>query len=293
MQQAVTLSSTVNSDGVTLDAWFHLPDPVSLPATIQVADENGQTAAFTTEVASGAGPFSPLWTLSPPSSGFTVTDGDQLAVTFPGTAVLVGNSATTLAAVATGNLLDAAGTGDVTAYTTVRGTFPASVSFVTVSYVPLNGNIPAHIELWFHPQPQGVSENVFIELTSPSVEVYNDLTGAKLFPLAGESPTATANQNIWTIPVTGTMLKTLQTAPSYLRLVFSTAQTTVDFGVLRPIPLPVTPGGINTGLPILRPSVSLAEWVNSTGIRYVGWEGSTIVAFARIAATAAEGAVGD
>jgi hypothetical protein len=81
--------------------------------------------------------------------------------------------------------------------------------------------------------------------------------------------------------------------PAYLRLVFSTEQTTVDFGVLRPISLPVTPGGINTGLPILRPSVSLADWINSTGIRYVGWEGATIVAFARIAASAAEGAVGD
>ena len=292
VQEAVTLSSTVNSDGVpTLTAWFHLSEPVSLPATIQVADENGQTAAFTTEIASGAGagPFASLWTLLPPSSGFTVTDGDQLAATFPGATVLVGNNATPLVAVAAGSLLDAAGTGDVTAYTTVRGTPPASVPFVTVSYVPANGS-PAHIELWFHPQPQGVSENVFVELTSPSVEVYNDLSGAKLFPLAGESPTATANRNIWTIPVTPTMLKTLQSMPSYLRLIFSTAQTTVDFGILRG---PVIPGGINTGLPILRPSVSLAEWINSTGIRYAGWEGSTIVAFARIAATAAEGAVGD
>jgi hypothetical protein len=289
VQEAVTLSSMVNSDGVpTLTAWFHLSEPVSLPATIQVADENGQTAAFTTEVASGAGPFSPLWTLLPPSSGFTVSDGDQLAATFPGATVLVGNTATTLAAVAEARgLLDSAGTGDVTAYTTVRGTPPASVPFVTVSYVPANGSA-AHLELWFHPQPQGVSENVFVELTSPSVEIYNDLNGVKLFPLAGESPTAATSRNIWTIPG----LK-VPTFPAYLRLVFSTEQTTVDFGILRPIPLPVTPGGINTGLPILRPSVSLADWINSSGIRYVGWEGSTIVAFARIAATAAEGTVGD
>jgi hypothetical protein len=293
VQQAVTLSSTVNSDGVpTLTAWFHLPDPVSLPATIQVADENGQTAAFTTEVASGAGPFSPLWTLSPPSSGFAVTEGDQLAATFPGAAVLVGNSATTLAATVTaGGLLDADGSGDVTAYATVRGTFPAGASFVTVSFVPSNGS--SHIELWFHPQSQGVRENVFVSLTSPSVQVINDLTGAVLFPQAGESPAATANQNIWTIPMTATMQKALPTLPAYLRLVFSTEQTSVDFSLLPPIGPPGGGHGIVTGLPILRRSVPLADWINSTGIRYVGWEGSTIVAFARIAAAESEGAVGD
>jgi hypothetical protein len=291
VQQAVTLGSTVNSNGgPTLTAWFHLPAPVSLPATIQVTDQNGQTAAFTTEIASGAGPFSSLWTLAPPSSGFTVTDGDQLTATFPGPAVLVGDNATTLAAVAaTGTLLDVAGSGDLTAYTTVRGPVPASVSFVTVSFVPVNAN-SANIELWFHPQPQGVRENVFITLTSPSVEVINDLTGALLFPLAGQSPVATANHNIWTIPMSPTMLKTL---PAYYRLVFSTEHTMVNYVLLPPIGPPVFPGGINRGLPITGRSIPLADWINFTGIRYVGWEGSDIVAFARLAATAAEGTVGD
>ena len=50
VQEAVTLSSTVDSNGEpTLSAWFHLPEPVSLPPTIQVVDQNGQTGAFTTE----------------------------------------------------------------------------------------------------------------------------------------------------------------------------------------------------------------------------------------------------
>jgi len=296
VQEAVTLSSMVNSDGVpTLTAWFHLPAPVQLPATIQVTDEAGQTAAFTTEVASGAGPFSPLWTLSPPSSGFTVSDGDQLAATFPGTVVLADN--TTLAdTVAPGGLLDADNSGDVTAYATVRGNAPASVPFVTVSYVPDNpAGSASYIELWFHPQPQGVRENVFVSLTSPSVQVINDLTGAVIFPTAGETPTATANSNIWQIPITGALQKALPTfpaVPAYLRLVFSTEQTSVDFVLLPPIgPLEGGHGPV-IGQPMLRPSVSLADWINSTGLRYVGWEGSTIVAFARIAA-AVEGAVGD
>lgn len=292
VQQAVTLSSTVTTDGVpTLYAWFHLPGGVSLPATIQVADENGQTAAFTTEISAGAGagPFASLWTLVPPSSGFTVADGDQLVATFPGTTVFVGNTATPLVAVAAGSLLDESGTGDVTAYTTVRGTPPASVPFVTVSYVPANGAAAAYIELWFHPHPQAISifDNIFVELTSLSVELYNDLSGAKIFPLAGESPVATPNRNIWTIPVTGTLQKGIPTLPAYLRLVFSTAQTMVEFSLIRPFPGPVRPG------PPVRRVISLAAWINSNGIRYVGWEGSTIVAFARIAGTAAEGAVGD
>ena len=103
VQEAVTLSSTVDSNGEpTLSAWFHLPEPVSLPPAIQVADQNGQTGAFSTEAAPGTGPFSDLWTLrappgAPPGPGFTVTDGDQLAATFPGSTVLVGDSATTLA----------------------------------------------------------------------------------------------------------------------------------------------------------------------------------------------------
>ena len=64
VQEAVTLSSTVDSNGEpTLSAWFHLPEPVSLPPAIQVVDQNGQAGAFTAEVPPGAGPFSELWTL--------------------------------------------------------------------------------------------------------------------------------------------------------------------------------------------------------------------------------------
>ena len=203
VQEAVTLSSTVDSNGEpTLAAWFHLPEPVSLPPAIQVADQNGQTGAFTTEAAPGTGPFfSELWTLrAPPGPGFTVTDGDQLAATFPGSTVLVGNSATTLAAAVAGQgVLNATSVGDVTAYTTVRGTPPASVPFVTVSYVPAN-KIPAHLELWFHPQSQGIAENFSVTVKSPSVQVFDDTTGHQLFPPpGGQGPTATARANVWII----------------------------------------------------------------------------------------------
>ena len=50
----MTLSATADSSGVpTLLAWFHLAQPVSLPATIDVVDQNGQAGSFTTTATSG------------------------------------------------------------------------------------------------------------------------------------------------------------------------------------------------------------------------------------------------
>ena len=283
VQEAVTLSSTVDSDGVlTLSAWFHLPQPVSLPPTIQVVDQNGQTGAFTTDPVPGPGTFSQLWTLtaplgSPSDPAFIVTDGDQLSAFFPGTEVLVGDSATTLrAAVAGLSLLDTTGMGDVTAYTSVRGSPSASVPFVTVGFVPSTqtpqGNIPPRLELWFHPQPQGVKENIFVTLRNPSVQVVNDLTGTTLFPLGQESPTSTSEPNIWTIPLTDLDVS----FPAYLRLLFFTEQTLVD---VTSLPL----GSPGTGGTAISGSMPLADWIRASGVRYVGWEGATIVSFARIA----------
>ena len=281
VQEAVTLSSTVDSNGEpTLSAWFHLPDPVQLTSDIQVTDQNGQTAAFTAEAApSGAGQFSDLWTLrappgSPPGPGFTVTDGDQLAATFPGTAVLVGNSATTLAAAVAGQgMLNATAAGDVTAYTSVRGTPPASVPFVTVSYVPTE---PAHLELWFHPQPQGVAENLTVTIEAPSVQILDDTTGRSL---PGQAPTQIRGRpNVWIIDSSALDLG----FPAYLRLVFSTEQTQLDF-----VPVP-PPASLGLTLPI---PLTLADWINATGVRFVGWEGPTIEAFARIVRSPAQGSI--
>ena len=78
------------------------------------------------------------WTLAAPD-GYIVADGDELAATFPGAAVMVGDNATTLATALAGqSFLGAASTGDVTAYAPVRVAAPppASVPFVTVTYVP-------------------------------------------------------------------------------------------------------------------------------------------------------------
>ena len=276
VQEAVTLSSTVDSDGVlTLSAWFHLPQPVSLPPTIQVVDQNGQTGAFTTDPVPGPGTFSQLWTLtaplgSPSDPAFTVTDSDQLSAFFPGTEVFVGNNATTLrAAVAGLSLLDTTGMGDVTAYTSVRGSPPASVPFVTIGFNPANGD--SALELWFHPQPQGVKENISVTLNRPSVQVVDDLTGVTLFPLGPERPTSTAEPNIWTIPLAALKVS----FPAYLRLLFFTEQTLVDVTSL-------PPGSPGTGGTAIAGSMPLADWIKASGVRYVGWEGATIVSFVRV-----------
>ena len=283
VQEAVTLSSTVDSNGEpTLAAWFHLPEPVQLTSDIQVTDQNGQTAAFTPAPApSGGGQFSDLWTLSAPTGSaagpsFTVTDGDQLGATFPGSTVLVGNSATTLAtAIAGQGVLNITAAGDVTAYTTARGTPPASVPFVTVSYVPVE---TAHLELWFHPQPQGVAENLNIAVKSPSVQVFREPGGLLLFPHGGQAPTQ-LEENVWMI-----IWKDLeqQVFPNYLRLVFSTEQTQLDLVTAPP------PGSFGAALPI---PLTLADWINATGIRFVGWEGATIESFARIFQNPQQGSI--
>ena len=254
-REAVTLAATADASGVpTLSAWFHLGEPVSLPGTIQVADENGQEVNFTTTAASG---LAQVWTLTAPP-GMTVADGDQLAVTFPGAEVLVGNSASTLAAAIAGQgYLGATSTGDLTAYTAVRvpGPPPASVPFVTVTFVPADN---AYLELWFHMQPAGLAENVV--MVSPAVQVVNDLTGAVLFPPPGGSQnlTSTTPQNIWMIPVSALP----KDSSPYLRVVVDTGQTTVR----------VPSGQVTT----------LAQWIAASGIRYVGWEDPTIVSFTRI-----------
>ena len=271
VQEAVTLSSTVDSNGEpTLSAWFHLPWPVQLTSDIQVTDQNGQTADFIPEAEpSGAGPFSDLWTLSAPTGSpagpaFTVTDGDQLKATFPGSTVLVGNSATPLAAAIAGQgVLNTTAAGDVTAYTAVRGSPPASVPFVTVSYVP---DDRPFLELWFHPQSQDVAENVTVTVKSPSVLMSDPARGNQLFPT---QPTATAQPNVWNIYWPPASAK--EAFPAYLRLVILTEQTQLD--VVTTPPHGGTPQHVTK---------TLAVWINMTGVRFVGWEGPTIEAFARV-----------
>ena len=38
--------------------------------------------------------------------------------------------------------------------------------------------------------------------------------------------------------------------------------------------------------------LTLAEWIKATGVRFVGWEGATIEAFARIFQNPQQGSIG-
>ena len=330
----MTLSSVVDGSGaLTLTSWFHLDAPVTLPATIEVSDDTGATWSFSTSA-----PSTPaaVWTLTPPA-GVTFTDGQQLSAVFPGATVEVGSPAITLATAIDGlGILGADAEGDVTAYVTVQIPVvpPASMPFVTVSFIPAPTNLDnfvavpqATLELWFHLQPSGLSETVTMVL--PSVQVIDDITGTVLFPVPGgpQNPTATAHQNVWTISGPFDTDVNNAAVPAYLRLIFSTQQTTVTpppiihFGavpapsveppivqppivqppvqppiVQPPIVQPpiVQPPIVQPPPIIFRPEESLAAWIAASGLRYVGWSSAddTIVAFARIDTSPTLGSVG-
>jgi hypothetical protein len=270
-QQAVTLSATADLTGApTLTAWFHVGQPVSLPGTISVvdgnsADQNAAAVQFTTTPVSGT-PFSQVWTLSPPAN-YTVTDGDQLAATFPGTGVLVGDNGTTLVAATAGlGFLDTTIAGDVTAYAAVPVPAPpASTEFVTVTYVPPSPAAGASLQMWFHLDRAGVAGGVV--MATPSVEVYLDnAPGTRVYPpLFGPTPAPTElAPNIWSIPLEEAK------PPAHLRLIFPTGDTQVTAPqVISPIGQPVP----------------LADWIAFSGMRYLGWEGNNIVSYALIETT--------
>jgi hypothetical protein len=97
-----------------------------------------------------------------------------------------------------------------------------------------------------------------VTLTSrPTVQVVDDFTGAR--PDGGVSPLPqpTPHANIWTIPASS-----IKTSPTpYLRLRFIPEEISLS-----------TPLG----------NMSLAKWIDMSGLRYVGWDGKTIVSFIRI-----------
>ena len=219
----------------------------------------------------------------------------------------MGSGATTLASALTGaGWLGTTSAGDLAAYATVPvpASPPASLPFVTVSFVPAQADVvavavgtTAHLELWFHPQPP--STGVVLEsvaISQPSVTIFDDASGAQLFPVPGgvQAPTV-AQRNIWTIL---SSILANEKPPAYLRLVFSTTATQVQ--VTRRLRVPVGPGPVTSPLqpavgtiigdPFTE-TISLAQWITETGIRYVGWDGDLIVAYARVAGSAAQGAV--
>jgi hypothetical protein len=276
VQQLVTLAGSADAAGVpTLSAWFHLAQPVALPPTIQVIDENGKRRRFTTTSPAGEA-FSYIWSLNAPSD-FTVPDGDQLAATFGGTDVLVGDNATTLASVVAGlGYLDTTSSGDVTAYAFVQyGTpptaaGPASTPFVTLTYIPTPAQGEPYLELWFHVPPAGTIKTV--TMSQPGVQIFEDLTGQSVFPLNIPLPIRPLGQNVWAITMP-------QPPPTYLRVLIDTTQTQV----------------VLTGPGPTRHS-SLEQLLTNSGVRYIGWTpqtpntDGTIVAFTRIGTTSAPAA---
>ena len=147
-RELVTLAPSVNDNGqLSLDAWFHLPQPVSLDSQVDILTETGVAAQFATSATDPAGnplEFSDVWQLTAPA-GFTPRDGEQLLARFPTDLVFVDNDSTTLQELEADGLalLNSAG-GPVVAYTTVDidpevnqppppGQPEPSVEFVTIT----------------------------------------------------------------------------------------------------------------------------------------------------------------
>jgi len=105
--------------------------------------------------------------------------------------------------------------------------------------------------------------------------------------------------NIWTIPAS---ILANEKPPAYLRFVFSTTATEVQ--VTRRYRVPVTGGGHGPVRDLaaepaadiivdpFTQTITLAQWITESGLRFVGWDGdSSVIAYARIATAAAEGSV--
>ena len=257
--QLVTLASTGTPAVVTIEAWFHLPQPARLPSAVDVTDETGTTTAYAAvAVSPDASGFSSRWQLTSPGGPGGPAPEGQVVVRFPAAGVLVGDPATSLLQVESSmSFLDQEPGGDVLAYAEVGAAAPATVPNVEfVSIQPVLSNVDQVIlELWFHLQPRGVANKVFT--VRPVVTVYDETTGAVLpSVLSGPAPW---ERNVWRLAVVGAVQA--QGPRQYLRLVFATKDFTVDVGGAQ---------------------MSLAEWIGRSGLTYVGWEpdADDIVVFA-------------
>ena len=252
---------------LVIDAWFHLDDPVRLPETITVTDENGASLSFSTSpVQPDASGFAFRWGISSDDAHMMRVDHLQLSALFPANTVLVKDPMTTLAQVEQAGLtlLDAdEATGDVTAYAQVRvtkaPTATTNVEFVTVSDVLVNSDM-ALIELWFHIEPHGVKDDAYA--VRPAVKLFDDTTGDELeFQLSGPAPWS---RNVWRAQIVGA--KALDAGiPLYIRHQYLTE----EFGV--------QPEGADV--------MSLADWIAKNQLTYLGWEPdqADIIAFSRSA----------
>jgi hypothetical protein len=268
-RELVTLAAIVDQNGrLSLDAWFQLKDPVALPGQIEVFTESGVRANFSASATDANGnpvEFSHRWRLTAPA-GFAVIDNEQLWAVFPGPDVKIGNRDTSLADLQAGGvvLLNSIIDGSVVAYATVQidevaAPNPpvkqqASAEFVTVTSSSVEDK-QLQMELWFHPQPRGVVDNVFL-VELGGVLAFDEVTGKELTRIdLRQDPNY---RNVWTL------VTEAPTFPAYVRLIFITGKITVDAQGSR---------------------MQLAEWIKKADILFVGMDpkGALIVAFTRVA----------
>jgi len=262
-QEFVTITTVVDpSFGVSLLAWFHLDEPVTLPNFLQVATPGGGSTSFATSGVGGEP--SDQWSLTSGNGGFH--DGDLFAISFDTTQVTVGTEGVTLAAKIASEHLELVGhiaPTQVVAYAEVivptapqqepPPRFPVS-SLVTVTPGPQANQL----ELWFHID---LSDRIRpgakpLEVTEAAVRVYAEQQGA-LFDLSA-NVTGHSQPNVFVV----TLRKSDKLPPPYLRVVIDGAKTTVD----------TTPA-------------LLAELLMQPGSpEYVGWNPDTaeIIVYARV-----------
>jgi hypothetical protein len=172
--------------------------------------------------------------------------------------------------------------------------------------VPVVG--AAYIEMWLHlVQPPSLIIDPFISpwtLTQVGVTIIDESSGQTIFPVPGgqQNPTMIGtNSNLWSVPAS---ILANATSANYLRFEFSTATTMLQQTARLPFaPVQPVPGvGLGTpvgplppiGLPPIGPittTLSLADWVQRYGLFYLGSQGSTVVAFARIDLSSSPGIV--
>jgi len=272
-RELLTLAPSVDGNGLlTLDAWFHLSRPVSLDKQVDVLTESETAAQFATSATDPAGnplQFSHVWRLTAPA-GFPTRDGEQLLTRFPTDQVFVGDNSTTLEdLVDDGLVLLNSADQEVVAYATVeidpkvivprpRPAEP-SVEFVTITSDLTDNKFP-HLELWFHPQPRGPRDDVFV-IKEPAFSIFDEMTGN---PVSIRQLTQDQlYRNVW--EVTTDPPDNQRPFPAYLRLVFRTKEIIVE----------------EQGI-----QLSLAQWIQKDKILFIGWDRPKleIIAFARVAA---------
>jgi hypothetical protein len=269
VELATMAGVAVAQEPTTLDLWFHLDDAVQLPQTVNLSDEDGNNADFTTAaVDPDAAGFSRVWTLTAPDQGVMDRDGLQVSALLPATKVFVKDLTQTLADVVPDvpPLLDSTGSGDVLVYGEVRAVAPAVVlppaprppsEFATFTFLARE-NEAFVFEAWFHPEPYGEKPDVGLEKL-PVAKIFDDITGDEL-EIAWQQRNG-GTPNVFLLRVSAPKFKP-DVGVLWLRHLYLTDEFAV-----------VTPDA----------TMTMTEWITKAGIDYVGWEPERpdVVAFSR------------